>query len=59
MAAREGGERASGAPADIKWLNDLYLNGKKLCGILTEFAVWRVPSPSKDTRRPRVTQWAR
>ena len=32
-------ERASGAPVDIKWLNDLYLNGKKLCGILTEFAL--------------------
>lgn len=39
VAAREGVERASGAPVDIKWLNDLYLNGKKLCGILTEFAL--------------------
>ena len=39
VAAREAVERASGAPADIKWLNDLYLNGKKLCGILTEFAL--------------------
>lgn len=39
VAAREGVERASGAPIDIKWLNDLYLNGKKLCGILTEFAL--------------------
>lgn len=38
-AAREGVERASGAPVDIKWLNDLYLNGKKLCGILTEFTL--------------------
>ncbi len=38
-AAREGVERASGAPADIKWLNDLYLNGRKLCGILTEFTL--------------------
>ncbi len=39
VAAREGIERACGAPVDIKWLNDLYLNGKKLCGILTEFAL--------------------
>ena len=39
VAAREGVEKASGAPAKIKWLNDLYLNGKKLCGILTEFAL--------------------
>ena len=39
VAAREAVERASGAPADIKWLNDLYLNGRKLCGILTEFAL--------------------
>lgn len=36
VAAREAAERASGAPVEIKWLNDLYLNGKKLCGILTE-----------------------
>ncbi|MBD5132894.1 MAG: biotin--[acetyl-CoA-carboxylase] ligase [Clostridiales bacterium] len=39
VAAREGVEKACGAPVDIKWLNDLYLNGKKLCGILTEFAL--------------------
>ena len=36
--AREAVERASGAPVGIKWLNDLYLNGKKLCGILTELS---------------------
>ena len=36
VAAREGVARASGAPVEIKWLNDLYLNGRKLCGILTE-----------------------
>lgn len=39
VCAREGVERACGAPVDIKWLNDLYLNGKKLCGILTEFTL--------------------
>lgn len=38
VAAREAVERSSGAPVDIKWLNDLYLNGKKLCGILTELS---------------------
>ncbi len=30
--------RAAGAEAQIKWVNDLILNGKKLCGILTESA---------------------
>ena len=38
VAARDGAERASGAPVRIKWLNDLYLNGRKLCGILTELS---------------------
>ena len=37
-AARRAVERACSAPARIKWLNDLYLNGKKLCGILTELS---------------------
>lgn len=32
-------ERVSGAQAQIKWTNDLVLNGKKLCGILTELSV--------------------
>lgn len=38
VACRDAVERASGAPARIKWLNDLYLNGRKLCGILTELS---------------------
>jgi len=38
VAAREAVECSCGAPARIKWLNDLYLNGKKLCGILTELS---------------------
>ena len=38
VCAREGVERSCGAPVKIKWLNDLYLNGRKLCGILTELA---------------------
>ena len=38
VAAREAVAQASGAPVEIKWLNDLYLHGRKLCGILTELA---------------------
>ena len=38
VCARNGVEKACGAPVEIKWLNDLYLNGRKLCGILTELA---------------------
>ncbi|MCR5737795.1 MAG: biotin--[acetyl-CoA-carboxylase] ligase [Eubacterium sp.] len=29
-------EDASGKAADIKWVNDIYIDGKKVCGILTE-----------------------
>lgn len=29
-------EEVSGVSPKIKWVNDLYLNGKKICGILTE-----------------------
>lgn len=32
-------ERVSGADVQIKWTNDLVLNGKKLCGILTELSL--------------------
>ncbi len=35
-AVRQGIEDACGAPADIKWLNDILLYGRKVCGILTE-----------------------
>lgn len=28
--------RVCGVQTEIKWVNDLYLNGKKVCGILTE-----------------------
>jgi BirA family transcriptional regulator, biotin operon repressor / biotin---[acetyl-CoA-carboxylase] ligase len=38
VAAREGIERATGLAPDIRWPNDLLLNGKKLCGILTEMS---------------------
>lgn len=39
VAVREAIEAASGAPAKIKWLNDIYLEGRKLCGILTELSL--------------------
>jgi len=31
-------ERVSGRAAQIKWVNDIWQNGRKLCGILTEAA---------------------
>ncbi len=36
VAAARAVERLSGAKADIKWVNDIYISGKKVCGILTE-----------------------
>ncbi len=32
-------ERVSGIEAKIKWVNDIFLNGKKVCGILTESGI--------------------
>lgn len=29
-------ESLCGQPVNIKWVNDLYMNGRKICGILTE-----------------------
>ena len=31
-------EEVSGRPAGIKWVNDVFVDGKKVCGILTEAA---------------------
>ena len=39
LAACEGVEQVSNLNAAIKWPNDIYLNEKKLGGILTEFSV--------------------
>ena len=35
-AAAEAVDEVCGCSTDIKWVNDLYLNGRKICGILTE-----------------------
>jgi len=32
-------EQVSGIEAKIKWVNDIFLNGKKVCGILTEAGI--------------------
>ena len=39
VAVSRAVERAAGVRPLIKWTNDLVLNGRKLCGILTELAV--------------------
>ncbi len=49
VAVRQGIEDACGAPCEIKWLNDIYLHGRKLVGILTELA------PIGESGRP---DWA-
>lgn len=39
VAVAEAVEQVSGRFARIKWVNDIFLDGKKVCGILTEGAV--------------------
>ncbi len=39
VAVAEVLEELTGMRADIKWVNDVYLHGKKICGILTEGSV--------------------
>lgn len=36
VAVAEAAEEVSGRKADIKWVNDVYMDGLKICGILTE-----------------------
>lgn len=36
VAAAETVEEIAGVKADIKWVNDIYVGGRKVCGILTE-----------------------
>ncbi len=38
VAAAEAIEKISNKKTDIKWVNDVYIGGKKVCGILTEAA---------------------
>ena len=38
MAVREGIRQVAGLEGQIKWPNDVVLNGKKVCGILTEMS---------------------
>lgn len=38
VSVAEAIERLSGKPAQIKWVNDIYMDGRKVCGILTEAA---------------------
>lgn len=39
VATRRAIRAVTGAETGIKWVNDLVLNGKKLCGILTELSI--------------------
>ena len=38
LAAKKGNEISTGLKSEIKWPNDLVLNKKKICGILTEMS---------------------
>ena len=39
VAAAQAIDKVCGTDVKIKWVNDLFLNGKKICGILTEASV--------------------
>lgn len=39
VAVANAVERVSGITAQIKWVNDIFLNKKKICGILTEAGI--------------------
>ena len=39
VAVRRAIAAVCGVQPEIKWVNDLYLNGKKICGILTELTL--------------------
>jgi BirA family biotin operon repressor/biotin-[acetyl-CoA-carboxylase] ligase len=38
VAAQQAVSAVTGLPVDIRWPNDLLMNGKKVCGILTEMS---------------------
>ena len=50
VCVSEAIEAISGRRTGIKWVNDIYLDGRKVCGILTEAAF----TPSGDTLRYAV-----
>lgn len=39
LAVAQATERLAGIKADIKWVNDVFCRGKKVCGILTEASI--------------------
>ncbi|HNX64097.1 MAG TPA: biotin--[acetyl-CoA-carboxylase] ligase [Oscillospiraceae bacterium] len=39
VAVAKAIEKVSGLNAKIKWVNDIFINGKKVCGILTEAGI--------------------
>lgn len=39
VAASEAIDKTAGVESRIKWVNDIYLGGKKVCGILTEASI--------------------
>lgn len=39
VAASEAIDKTAGVESEIKWVNDIYLRGKKVCGILTEASI--------------------
>lgn len=39
LSVAEAAEKAAGVAASIKWPNDVVMNGKKVCGILTEMTM--------------------
>ena len=39
VAAARAAEQLCGTPIQIKWVNDVLMNGRKLCGILTEATI--------------------
>ncbi len=39
VAVSEAADNISGIRSGIKWVNDIYVDGRKICGILTESAV--------------------
>ena len=59
VAAARAIERASGEAAGIKWVNDVFLRGRKVCGILTEAApdaagglAWVIPGIGINVTSP-------